>query len=96
MQIIEIDGKKYMPKPQKQTSRSGSTGKLLMAAMTLATPYDPYVGIDRFFKKRPAVDIAAEYQLIQQKKSKLSRSDREWVQRTFHDKYIEVKEDTCQ
>lgn len=67
MQIIEIDGKKYMPKPQKQTSRSGSTGKLLMAAMTLATPYDPYVGIDRFFKKRPAVDIAAEYQLIQQK-----------------------------
>ena len=35
-------------------------------------------------RKRPSVDIKSEYELIQQKKSTLSRSDREWVIEQFN------------
>jgi hypothetical protein len=41
-------------------------------------PRPPYERI------RPNVDIIAEHALIQQKKSKLSRSDREWVIQTYN------------
>jgi len=35
-------------------------------------------------KVRPNVDIVSEYKLIQKKESKLSRSNRDWVEYRFH------------
>jgi hypothetical protein len=43
-------------------------------------------------RERPEVDLICEFRLIQEKRSKLSRSDREWVVRQFNSKFKEVKE----
>lgn len=42
--------------------------------------------------QRPDVNIFSEYKLIQQKKSNLSRSQRDWVVSQFHSRYKEIKE----
>ena len=42
--------------------------------------------------ERPMVDIAKEFELIQQKKSSLSAQNRKWVEARFHEIFEEVKE----
>lgn len=36
-------------------------------------------GLNTYQRERPKVNIIDEFKLIQEKKSKLSRNDREWV-----------------
>jgi hypothetical protein len=73
---IEINGIKYRQKEQpKRKPISKTMATMLIMASTYAT-LDPYANKP---KESPKVDIIKEYGLIQQKKSNLSKSQREWV-----------------
>lgn len=41
-------------------------------------------------RQRPSVDLVQEFELIQKKQSKLSRSDRNWVVKEFNKRYKEI------
>ena len=83
--IIEILNKKYEPIdiPKLNTPRS----KMLMMAM-LFSAMDPSMPRP---KEYPQVDILDEFELIQKKQSKLSKSNREWVVKQFNKMYKEIK-----
>jgi len=88
--IIEINGVKYSEKKPKEIPR-GVSSRLFQTMAMVA-----FLGGDFGFggghsRKRPNVDIVEEYSLIQQKKSNLSRSDRDWVVRVFESNYTRVK-----
>lgn len=86
MQEIEINGKKYVPiKKEKKPKSNVKLGYLLAV----------YGGITLDFSnsyKNKKIDIVKEFELIQQKKSKLSRSQRDAVERDFNKKYKELKD----
>jgi hypothetical protein len=63
--------------------------KLLMMASMFSGLY-VVGGKTRKTRKRPNVVLEKEYELIQQKKSKLSRNDRDWVIYQFERKYIRI------
>jgi hypothetical protein len=74
--VIEINGVKYQQKEQpKRKPMSKTMAALLMMASAFGS-LDPYA---KKPKKTPQVDIVKEYGLIQQKKSNLSKSQRDWV-----------------
>jgi hypothetical protein len=82
--MITINGINYELKEQPKQSRSSS--KLLaMAAAMGAMNYG-----NQYIRERPYVDLEYEFELIQNKQSKLSRNDREWVVATFKRKYKEI------
>jgi GTPase SAR1 family protein len=82
---IEIDGIKYreIEKPRV----SGRMAQIMLMAQMMGSgasePREP---------QRPEVDIVSEFKLIQQKKSNLSRSNRDWVVSQFHSRYEEITE----
>jgi len=82
---ITIDGINYVKKEQPKASKT--TSKLLMMAAALGS-IDPYGS--SYSRKRPQVNIVEEFKLIQQKKSKLSRNDRDWVESQFHKNFKKV------
>lgn len=82
--LIEVDGVKYreIEKPRV----SGRIAQIMLMAQMMGgygMPKEP---------QRPDVDIVSEYKLIQQKKSNLSRSQRDWVVSQFHSRYKALKE----
>lgn len=86
-------GEKYIAKPKSQSKSQSKSilPKLIQMAAGLASIYpihNPYYNKPR---KRPAVNLIEEYELIQQKKSKLSKSDRDWVEDQFHKNFIKVE-----
>lgn len=85
MNVIEINGVKYTEKPKPKTGKT--TSKLLMMAIALGVGGNYGSTYNR---KRPSVNIVKEFELIQQKKSKLSRNDRDWVEVQFHKIYKEI------
>ena len=77
MQTIEINSIKYR---QKEQERRKPMSKILMALMVMsemANGYGMYGNSKP--KESPKVDIVKEFGLIQQKKSNLSKSERDWV-----------------
>lgn len=73
---IEINGVKYQQKEQpKRKPMSKTMATMLMMASAFGA-LDPYA---KKPKEHPIVDIIKEYGLIQQKKSNLSKSQRDWV-----------------
>ena len=88
---INILGKNYIEKPRSRSkSKSYSElSPLMMMAAAFQLLY-PIYG-DKKEKVRPKVNILTEFELIQQKKSKLSKSNRDWVEYMFHKNFIEVK-----
>lgn len=42
-------------------------------------------------RERPDINLEAEFELIDNKQSKLSRNDRDWVISTFNKKYIKIE-----
>ena len=85
MNTIEIEGKLYQEKEQKP---SKSISKKTLGLITLAqTMHNISFGGSNYNRERPTVNLVEEFRLIQQKKSKLNRSDRDWVERMFYRNY---------
>jgi hypothetical protein len=82
MEIIEINGIKYekIKKPNVKLS------PILQSMLIL---YGYYKG-----DKLESIDIVSEYQLIQQKKSKLSRRLRDMIEIRFNKLYKPINNDT--
>ena len=84
---IEINGLKYRQKQQnsQQTSRHSRMSTMLMG-MAMMFGAQGSVGTSRQ-RKTPKVNIVEEFKLIQEKKSKLPRKDRDWVVFQFNRHY---------
>ena len=78
---VEINGKKYQRIEKKPMSKSVS--KMLM----MVSMFAGISGLSGYTKKRPTVILEQEYGLIEKKKSKLSRNDRDWVIYQFESQY---------
>lgn len=77
--IIEIDGDQYEYIEKEQKKSNSKILPLFATALILGgTPLYPQARI------RPDVIIVEEYIKIKNKKSSLSRSDRDWVEDQFH------------
>ncbi|WP_424002517.1 hypothetical protein [Maribacter sp. IgM3_T14_3] len=86
---LEINGIRYAEiekQPKKQMSRS-MTRVMMMAAMFDGMAGNGSGGGTR---KRPNVDLIKEFELIQQKKSKLPRNDRDWVVFQFNKRFKQI------
>jgi len=87
LHTTEINGIRYIKKEvDRAAGRRGHLAALLSNAIPYVNPYslnEPPVG-----RKRPEVDLEKEFELIGQKKSTLSRSDRDWVVEQFNKIYI--------
>lgn len=93
--MIEINGKYYEPKEREGPSKSS---KSLLRIAALAAMMGPYGvgGANSYERKRPSVDIPSEYAKILEKKSDLSRADRDWVVYMFKEHYREVSQTEIQ
>jgi hypothetical protein len=81
-------GEKYIEKPQRQTKSLMPT---MVSIAALAAQLDfLYPGYKKP-RQRPEVNIIEEYELVQQKKSRLSKNDRDWVESQFHKHFIKVE-----
>lgn len=83
---IEINGVKYKKIEHQSYKMSKTMSKVLM----VSAMFGGLDGISGTTRKRPTVDLEKEYGLIQQKKSNLSRNDRDWVIRQFERQYERV------
>jgi len=83
--MIEINGIKY--EEREEPKRSGRSSKLLLIAAAFGA-LDNYG--QSYTRERPQVDLEKEFELIQNKQSKLSRNDRDWVVATFNRKYKQI------
>ena len=92
IKALEINGIKYKRIQEEDLSSHRGRGSFMkLAAMTMAMgAMMPGMG-GAYERKRPYVNIEKEFELIQNKQSNLCRSDRDWVVRTFHSLYEEVK-----
>lgn len=81
--IFEINGESYKERPQ-----STFIGNSLLYAALFLTTFGGY-GFNNT-KERPEVDLIEEYKLILQKKSSLSRSNREYIIREFNKRFIKI------
>lgn len=84
---IEINGLKYRQKEQnnQQMARQSRMSVMLMG-MAMMFGGQGSVGTSRK-RETPKVNIVEEFKLIQEKKSKLPRKDREWVVFQFNRHY---------
>jgi len=93
---ITVNGQTYqeIPKEKPKKYLNGRMGGLLAMASMMTMTADMNYGYPSGGHNGPErptnIDIVKEYALIQQKKSHLSRSDREWVVRVFESKYRKV------
>ena len=95
MEEFEVNGVQYTPKPDKKTGRSPSMMNMAMAMMSVyASAFERNYGeIGRKREpERPDVKLIVEFRLIQEKKSQLSRSQRDWVVGEFKQHFIKVSE----
>lgn len=83
---IEINGVKYQKKEQpKRKPMSKMVATTLIMAQMFGGGFPTGTS-----KSNDDIDIPKEYELIQQKKSKLSRAQREWVVYHFERNYQRV------
>lgn len=82
---IEINGLKYrqIEQNKQQTARHSRMSVMLMG-MAMMFGAQGSVGTSKRQRETPKVNIVEEYKLIQEKKSKLPRKDREWVISQFN------------
>lgn len=87
--MIEIKGILYeeIPKPPKKQMSKASLELMLIAGM-YSLPFT--TSSNSRPKEKLNIDIVKEFELIQDKKSNLSRSQREWVVFQFNKKYRAV------
>lgn len=96
METFEINGVKYQRKPEIKPKQYSRTMSKVLAMSMMASAMCPDMGYGMGYggnePERPNVDIIKEYELIQQKKSMLSKSNRDWVERCFENNFIKVEE----
>lgn len=83
--ILEINGVRYTPRERYEQPKSSKlpTMMAMMLCMSGGVP-------EMKTTKRPCVDVVKEFGLIQIKQSKLSRSDRDWVEHQFNLEYKRI------
>ena len=84
-EAFDVNGKKYVPIERERTNPTMS--RMMLMAMAFSS-IDPLSHIKT--REAPNVNLIEEFSLIQQKKSKLSRSDREWVINQFNRNFKEL------
>ena len=77
--LIDVDGVKYR---QKKRESFPKTQSKILTMMSMFSAFDPYLSREKQFNA-PKVDIVSEYKLIRQKKSNLTKSQRDWVVHQF-------------
>jgi hypothetical protein len=85
---LEINGIKYAEiekQPKKQMS--SSMARVVMMATMFGAMGGSEVSKTR---ERPSVDLIKEFELVQQKKSNLSRNDRDWVVFQFNKRFKQL------
>ncbi len=96
-QIVTINGKTYQLRESVEVKKKQSSSKMsgILATMMLMSGMNPALagmsGLDT--KKTEPFDgmnILTEFELIEQKKSKLPSSQRDSIERTFHRQFYEV------
>lgn len=85
---IEINGIKYVQIEKNTSQPNKKVSKFLLMAMAFSA-FDPYNNTAQ--KEHPKVDLISEFERIEQKKSKLSRSQREWVVWKFNQNFKKVE-----
>jgi len=88
--MIEINGIAYEEIPQEQPKKMGKTLSKLMLMASFFELHDPYSPRRTASKPLPTNDIVKEFELIQLKKSSLSRSERDRVVFAFNRLYRPV------
>ncbi|MDD5013583.1 MAG: hypothetical protein PHW73_00590 [Atribacterota bacterium] len=84
--MIDINGIKYRSR-EKKPLKLGKTTSMILAMADFSCAYEnTFTHVER-----PHVNIIEEYKLILQKKSKLPRSQREWVIGQFKRNYTPIK-----
>jgi hypothetical protein len=84
---IEINGLKYRQKEQnKQQIASRSRMSNMLMGMAMMFVGQGSVGTSRQ-RETPKLNIVEEFKLIQEKKSKLPRKNRDWVVFQFNRQY---------
>ncbi len=86
-ETIEVNGEFY----EEIQHERGRTPKRMPAFLMVAMMMGGLPSIKE--PERPDVDIVKEYGLIQLKKSRLIRSQREWVISVFESNYRKIKSD---
>lgn len=86
---FEVNGVLYEPIEHEHSRRPSSINKFVALTMAIA----PMMNLESsgYQRKPPNVNIIDEYALIQQKKSNLSKWDRDCVVRIFESHYKQVK-----
>jgi len=84
--MIEINGLKYR---ERELPKRKPISKTMTTILTMSAAFGFTDFYDKRSKQMLSVDIVKEYELIQQKKSKLSRSKRDWVVWEF-ERYFEL------
>lgn len=82
--MIEVNGIKYQEKKKPKVS------KKLHSIMLLTYAMGGMYGSGEKERERPKVDIIKEYGLIQQKKSDLTKSQRDWVEYEFNKNFEKI------
>lgn len=88
---VSVNGIKYKQNEPEQKSRMSSR---LLALTSIAKAVSGMGMPSIHERKRPSVDIVKEFELIQNKKSNLSKNDRDWVEYMFHRNYTLYVEDS--
>ncbi len=85
MKTLKINNKQYLPKETQKPIMSKIAGLAMMSGLGM-----------RDIKEKERPDIGGwtvkEFELIQQKKSRLSKSQRDWVESVFYSNFKEVTE----
>lgn len=81
-----INGIEYELKETTSRQKNGNTGILLKLA-ALSMMMGGYLGVNNYSIRVPKCNLEEEFELIQNKKSKLSRADRKWVIYQFNKLY---------
>lgn len=87
---IQINGQLYRPRRKQAAKTSKMTTNILAMAM-LFGGIETLQGRQKKEKSYTLEEIAAEYELIQQKKSSLSRRKRDWVEYLFKENFELIK-----
>ncbi|MFA6889283.1 MAG: hypothetical protein WC254_07350 [Candidatus Woesearchaeota archaeon] len=84
--IVEVNGEQYESIERKSPKMSSKMMSILAMGMIMSG--NSFGGYKE--PERPQVDIVKEYELIQQKKSNLTKAQRNWVVHQFESNFKKI------